>query len=294
VNKSPQHPAEPGQFFYVHLMKTGGTSFRLHASRNFAPQEVHPRQDVDNEFVRILQYSDVHQFANLSESVRTRTRFFSAHVPYSMAALAAPGATTITIIRDPIERTLSYLRHCQKQHSEHHGMPLEEIYEDTWFFSRFIENYQTKMLSMTAEEAQAIPPNSIIHALNPQNRTLVELRADPEFRAAVAQELATGTARALLGFDSAPTEMIQVDEHRLAVAMATLAEVDALGTTNHLDELMDVVSHRYGLSFGKREVLNRTEETIVPQAFRRRIRADNQADLALHDQAQILRSRADR
>ncbi len=283
--------AERQQFFFVHLMKTGGTSFRTHAARNFAPNEIYPVQAGATDFARILQYSDVHQFANMDEGVRARTRFFSAHVPYSTVELVAPSAVTITIIRDPVERTLSYLRHCQRTHPEHQGMALEEIYEDEWFFARFIENRQTKMLSMSSDEAQAIPPDSIIHALNPRNRSLEELRADEEFTAAVARELSSGTVRALLGFDSVPAEMIEVDERRLALAKSTLAEVDALGTTDHLDELMDVVSHRYGLDFQSREILNRTDETMTSTSFRRRIHDDNLADVALYEQALTLRSR---
>ena len=59
--------------------------------------------------------------------------------------------TTFTVLRDPVERTLSYLRH-HRERTRRRELSLEEIYEDPADFRHFIENHMVKMLSLRAEE----------------------------------------------------------------------------------------------------------------------------------------------
>ena len=56
------------------------------------------------------------------------------------------------MLRDPVERTLSYLRHHRDTTPADSELPLEEIYEDPARFRKFIENHMVKMLSLRAEE----------------------------------------------------------------------------------------------------------------------------------------------
>src|SRR5689334_2857179 len=175
-------------FFFVHLMKTAGTSFRVHAAQHFEADEVFPPQQGVGDFEKIVQYVGVHQFMELTPADRSRIRFYSAHVPYTVARAAVPEAVTITVLRDPVERTLSYLRHSQRDHTQIDLRSLEEIYDDPWHRTRFVDNHQTKMLSMTLEESLRGAEDSMIRRFNPRHLPLPELRQDPAFLDAVRRE----------------------------------------------------------------------------------------------------------
>jgi hypothetical protein len=56
---------------------------------------------------------------------------------------------TVTIVRDPVERTISYLKHCKRYHDQHRELSLEEIYHDPFHFPCFIHNHQAKIFAMT-------------------------------------------------------------------------------------------------------------------------------------------------
>jgi hypothetical protein len=58
----------------------------------------------------------------------------------------------MTVLREPIERTISYLKHCRRYQEQHHGMALEAIYEDPWYFPTMMKDHQAKVFSITPED----------------------------------------------------------------------------------------------------------------------------------------------
>ena len=58
----------------------------------------------------------------------------------------------MTVLRDPVERTLSFLRHQaeRRQRGATEDTPLVEIYEDPFRFEAMIQNHMTRMLSLDA------------------------------------------------------------------------------------------------------------------------------------------------
>ena len=60
----------------------------------------------------------------------------------------------MTVLRDPVERTLSFLRHQaeRRQRGATEDTPLVEIYEDPFRFEAMIQNHMTRMLSLTPDE----------------------------------------------------------------------------------------------------------------------------------------------
>jgi hypothetical protein len=69
-----------------------------------------------------------------------------------VAELLDADFATFTVVRDPVERTLSYLRHHRTTTPADGEKPLEEIYEEPGNFKHFIDNHMVKMLSMRAGE----------------------------------------------------------------------------------------------------------------------------------------------
>ncbi len=59
---------------------------------------------------------------------------------------------TATILRDPIDRTVSFLKHCRRYDPKFEGWELERIYDDRMTFEMLIENYQVKMFAMSLED----------------------------------------------------------------------------------------------------------------------------------------------
>jgi len=60
--------------------------------------------------------------------------------------------TTFTILREPVERTLSFLRQRQQQTAKYRGLPLEDVYADPYLLHGLIHNYMVKVLTLTVEE----------------------------------------------------------------------------------------------------------------------------------------------
>ena len=63
------HRAE--RFFFVHVMKTGGTSFVFHLLRNFAPNEVYPNEALDRRHPTDVEpYASIPDLLSLSPERR--------------------------------------------------------------------------------------------------------------------------------------------------------------------------------------------------------------------------------
>ena len=58
----------------------------------------------------------------------------------------------MTVLRHPLERTVSYMRHHRRRTPADAELTLEEVYDDELRFHGLIHNHMTKMLSLTPEE----------------------------------------------------------------------------------------------------------------------------------------------
>ena len=144
----------PQRFFVAHMQKTAGTTLRdrLHAS--FTEDQIYPNA-TDGPDPRIAVISVKH----LQERWRARghdIRLLTGHFPVRTTELLDTDApfVTMTVLRDPVERTLSFLRHQgqRNQRGATADTPLIEIYEDPFRFGAMIQNHMTRMLSLTPEE----------------------------------------------------------------------------------------------------------------------------------------------
>jgi hypothetical protein len=129
-------------------MKTGGATFRQHVYANFGAGEVYPRPKVDDMNRAWL----VDYLLGLPADRRAETRAYTGHFPFVVTELLGIDLVTFTVLRHPVDRTLSYLKHCKRYHSQHADLRLEEIYEDPFYFPCFIQEHQTKIFSMTADD----------------------------------------------------------------------------------------------------------------------------------------------
>jgi hypothetical protein len=81
-----------------------------------------------------------------------RLRVITGHFPLCTTELLGVPFTTMTVLRDPVERTLSALRDMRERDSAFQGRSLEAIYADPVRFRCLIQNHMVKMLSISTDE----------------------------------------------------------------------------------------------------------------------------------------------
>jgi hypothetical protein len=86
---------------------------------------------------------------------RDTLRVIAGHFPLCTTALLDAEFETLTVLREPVERTLSLLRRHRAFNPEHADWPLEAIYDDPGRFERLIHNHMVKMLALTTQDMTA-------------------------------------------------------------------------------------------------------------------------------------------
>jgi hypothetical protein len=147
----PDSPAQPERFFFVHMQKTGGVSLYLRMQREFGEPGVYPDAS-DGDPVAVSPQIMLPVLLERWAARRDQIRAVTGHFPLCTTELLDADFRTFTILRDPVERTLSYLRHHRVRTPADSERPLEEIYDEPGNFRHFVENHMVKMLSLTAPE----------------------------------------------------------------------------------------------------------------------------------------------
>jgi hypothetical protein len=138
------------RFLFLHVMKTAGGTLRRQIEANFEREQVYPCEGVDKDM--LAANTSLEYLTGLSASRRARIRVFTGHFPFMAVELLGADLTTITILRDPVERTLSYLRQRKRNDDVRHALSLEEIYEDPALFPSLIRDHQSKLFSLTVSD----------------------------------------------------------------------------------------------------------------------------------------------
>lgn len=92
--------AKPSRCFFVHVMKTGGTTFLRQLKRVFAPNEVYPFLQGEE---RRLQYTMLDELRKLGPEQRASLRMYCGHFPFLATSIVEPDFT-MAILRDPVEQ----------------------------------------------------------------------------------------------------------------------------------------------------------------------------------------------
>lgn len=145
--------AEHQRFFFVHLQKTGGTALFQRLRESFGPAAVYPMPE-DHGDVRAV--TDVAHLIDRFALRHDHLRVVTGHFPLCIAEVLGEPFTTFTLLRDPVERTLSLLRRRKIAEARFHNLELEEIYEDATL-QVIIRNHMVKMLSLTPAEMGPSP-----------------------------------------------------------------------------------------------------------------------------------------
>ena len=145
------------QVFFIHIMKTGGTSFRRMLERELG-ESLYPRQ---KELLanRKGWYLEGHQ---LLEALREGTldlrarRVVCGHYPYVLGAQLGGNLFYATFLRDPVARTISMIGHARRAHRGRRNKSVREILADREIVKCQVENYQTKVLAIESHEHPSV------------------------------------------------------------------------------------------------------------------------------------------
>jgi hypothetical protein len=131
--------------FFVHVMKTAGTAVSTLLRPHYKRSERYPRIELGKVRNQKLL---VNQLMDIPSEEQVQTRFYSVHMAAWTAHEVAPQHIHVSVLREPVARTISHLRHIAR------GLnieSLEEIYDDPRWRIR-LNDYQTQLFSMRSAD----------------------------------------------------------------------------------------------------------------------------------------------
>jgi hypothetical protein len=141
--------ADERRFFFVHLQKTGGIALFRRLRIHFGTDAVYPMPQYQGTPESSLGVAELlERFAAHREQIRVVT----GHFPLCVTELLGVPFTTFTVLREPVERTLSLLRHRREIEPGAQSLALEAIYDDPVVRERLARNHMVRMLSLRPEE----------------------------------------------------------------------------------------------------------------------------------------------
>lgn len=137
------------RYFFVHLQKTAGTALFQRLRHQFDADAVYPMPQYQGTAEAVLDVDlMIERVARHGDEVRVVT----GHFPLCTVDRLPGTFATFTVLRDPVERALSFLRHQREQEPRFRDASLEEIYDDPICREALIRNHMVRMLSLSAAE----------------------------------------------------------------------------------------------------------------------------------------------
>lgn len=137
------------RFFFVHLQKTAGTTLFRRLKQQFGADAVYPTPQYQGDVDSVI---GVDLLAERFAKHRDEIRVVTGHFPLCTEELLDADFVPFTLLREPVARTLSFLRHQRQVAPEFHDTPLEEIYERPLMRDGLVRNHMVRMLSLQVEE----------------------------------------------------------------------------------------------------------------------------------------------
>ena len=138
------------RFFFVHVQKAAGTEVRERLKRQFAPAQLYP-DPTDGDLFTVGPQVSVAQLLARWPERKADIRVITGHFPYATVELLDSDFVTMSVLREPVERVLSHLRHHRKLVPEARDSSLEALYDEV-LQPEFFHNHMVKVFSLTADE----------------------------------------------------------------------------------------------------------------------------------------------
>lgn len=146
--------AVPVRYFFLHIQKTAGSSLVKHLHTIFNPRAIYPPKDISGGMPGYLAaYLSGEALLALPREELEGYSLYSGHMAFATSELLDldKPPKTFTILRHPVERTISVLKQKKRHQPEFKDAALEDIYHDRDIFMGQILNHQTKIFSLPPE-----------------------------------------------------------------------------------------------------------------------------------------------
>ncbi len=140
------------KIYFVHIMKTGGTSFRQMLTEEYKRKSIYPNGNDLDSFPN--RWYPKAEWVAENINVLRNHKVLVGHYPYSLRNSLGE-YKCVTVIRDPYKRTLSMLGHKLKK-TKDPTVTIEKLLNNESFVSKQILNYQTKVLGMPLGEVNIV------------------------------------------------------------------------------------------------------------------------------------------
>jgi Sulfotransferase family len=152
AERSPENI--PERYFFVHIMKTGGTALVQRLRHHFG-DAIYPTVELDGTDVW-EQYLLIDRLREQLAARGDQIRLVAGHFPLCTSELLEGRFKTITLLREPVERMLSFLQSMRRDsldeaHDEFMPRALDAL---NWHPALDPTNNMTRMLAMTPEELE--------------------------------------------------------------------------------------------------------------------------------------------
>lgn len=115
------------RYFFIHIPKTAGTSFRTMLYRQFDQRAIYPQfKDIkaNSDF-----YNDWSNLSRLNREDLAKISLLTGHFPFSARQfVGGDRCQVITVLRDPIRRVYSLLAHLQRHQPQLADKSMEQIF----------------------------------------------------------------------------------------------------------------------------------------------------------------------
>ncbi|MEM9254973.1 MAG: sulfotransferase family 2 domain-containing protein [Pseudomonadota bacterium] len=236
--------------FFVHIMKTGGTTVQKMIRYRLPEMRVFPNNIEDPN--RLVAHVNIPYLRGIPAERVQRTRVFAGHFPYIATKMLGCEVQTMTLLRDPVERVISHLKHHHRQEGgfthwsrelrEISNPTLQQLYNDQLLKPMFFLNHQMRIFS-----------------INEQDECGSFLQKTP------------------------------VDESRLEAACRNIEQVDCVGLLDDLEDFRLEINQHFQLHTRPVKRSNEaTNKVEVPQSLRDQIAEDNRLDIEFYKFAAAL------
>lgn len=138
--------------FFIHIMKTAGTSLRKMLTKNMDESLTYPNSE-DLRKTEDGFYPSLSKIISQMQSGELREfKMLCGHYPFFLGEIIFKQPKYIVFLRDPIARTISMIEHRKLKTPVYRKLSYEEILDNEAFVKNQLGNYQTKVFAFSGIE----------------------------------------------------------------------------------------------------------------------------------------------